>query len=373
MSRRWLIVAAAALVAVVALSTWIGAQARAVVVLVSVLETPVARNVAEALTREPRASDELVAGVPTAVFRPPGDGPWRVVVFVNGVTRRGRFHATVRRLATGLARTGHLTLVPDLPGLAVGELTPRTVERLVAVTAAAIRRPDARARVSYVGVSAGGSLALVAAADKRVCERIAVIAAVAPYVDLPDVVRLATTGFHRERGRFVRYRVEPFVSLVAARALAASLRTGRDRRLLLSVLRSVPDSSETPLAPLRRSPPRDLGAEGRSLVAVLRNRDPRRFDDLFASLPARVRAAARRLSPILVAHRLCSPVELITAPHDKYFPPAESRALARVAPDARLTVSSTLQHADLEPSFSRLADLARLDAYVVRTLRAARR
>jgi pimeloyl-ACP methyl ester carboxylesterase len=367
------VIAAAALVAVVALSTWVGAQGRALVVLVSVLDTPVATDVAGALTREPHASDEVVAGVPTAVFRPGGDERPRVVVFVNGVTRRGRFHPTVRRLATGLARTGHLTLVPDLPGLGIGELTPRTVDRLVAVAAAALRRPDAHGRVSFVGVSAGGSLALVAAADPQLCERVAVVAAVAPYVDLPDMVRLATTGFHRERGRLVRYRVEPFVSLVAARALAASLPSGRDRRILLSMLRSVPDASETPLASFRQGRGPRLGPDGRALAALLRNRDPRRFDAVFAALPPSLRAAARRLSPILVAHRLCSPVELISAPHDKYFPPAESRALARVAPDARLTLSSTLQHADLEPSLAGLGDLVRLDAFVVRTLRTARR
>jgi acetyl esterase/lipase len=342
-------------------------------VLASVLDTPVVSDVAGALTREPHADDELVAGVPTAVFRPGGDGPWPVVVFVNGVTRRGRFHPTVRRLATGLARTGHLTLVPDPPGLSAGELTPGTLDRLVAVAAAALARPDARGRVAFIGVSAGGSLALLAAADPRLCERVSVVAAVAPYTDLRDVVRLATTGFHLEHGRFFRYRVDPFVSLVAGRALASALPPGRDRRILLGLLRAVPDESEVPLAGLRARLPRGLGRDGRALAALLRNRDPRRFERLFASLPPRVRAAARTLSPILVARRLCAPVELVTAPHDKYFPPAESRALTCVAPDARLTVSATFQHAEPKPSLSRLGDLARLDAYVVRVLRAARR
>lgn len=342
-------------------------------VLASVLDTPVVSDVAGALTREPHADDELVAGVPTAVFRPSGDGPWRVVVFVNGVTRRGRFHPTVRRLATGLARTGHLTLVPDPPGLSAGELTPGTLERLVAVADAALARPDARGRVAFIGVSAGGSLALLAAADPRLCERVSVVAAVAPYTDLRDVVRLATTGFHLEHGRFFRYRVDPFVSLVAGRTLASVLPPGHDRRILLGLFRAIPDESEVPLAGVRARLPRGLGPGGRSIAALLRNRDPRRFDRLFASLPPRVRAAARKLSPIVVARRLCAPVELVTAPHDKYFPPAESRALTRVAPDARLTVSATFQHAELKPSFSRLADLARLDAYVVRVLRAARR
>jgi hypothetical protein len=63
----------------------------------------------------------------------------------------------------------------------------------------------------------------------------------------------------------------------------------------------------------------------------------------------------------------------VSAPHDKYFPPAESRVFVRAAPDARLTISSTVQHADLEFSPGQVADLARLDAFIVRSLRAARR
>jgi hypothetical protein len=66
------------------------------------------------------------------------------------------------------------------------------------------------------------------------------------------------------------------------------------------------------------------------------------------------------------------PVELASAPHDKYFPPAESRALVAKAPDARLTVTSTLSHAIPEPSIADLAALFRFDGFVVRFLRRAR-
>lgn len=370
--RVALVLLLAALAATVVFSTWIGAQARAVIVLGQVLETPVLTDVAGALTREPRESEEVVAGVPTSVYRPGRGSAWPAIVFVNGVTRRGRHHATVRRLARALARSGYLTLVPDPPGLGVGELTTRTLARLVAVAEAATRRSDADGRIAFIGVSAGGSLGLLAASNPLLCRRVTVIAAVAPYTDLVDVVRLATTGSHVERGVVVRYRTDPFVGLVAARSLAAALPRGPDRSTLLEELRRVPDASAAPLARFRAGRPGRLGPRGRALTALLANRDPRRFDALFAALPPSVRAASRRLSPILVAPRLCAPVELLSGPHDKYFPPAESRALVRVAPHARLTISSTLQHVDLHPSVRGLADLARLDGVVVRTLRAAR-
>jgi pimeloyl-ACP methyl ester carboxylesterase len=368
-SRVLLVVLVVALAAAIVERSWIAAQGRAVVVLAAVADAPVLTDAIELLTREPHEQEARIAGVPTTVFHPGSGTSWPAIVFVNGATRRGRRHPTVRRLARALARSGYLVLVPDPPGLARGELTPRTLGSLVAVTMAVARSRAARGgRVSYIGVSAGGSLALLAAADPALCARVAFVAGVAPYTDLADVARLATTGYHVEAGRLVRYDVEPYVALAVARSLTTALPDGRDRRALLGHLRAVPDDDPAPLAGL--GPARSRG--GRQLLAVLRNHDPDRFGALFARLPRSIRTATRRLSPIARARAVCAPVELVSSPNDKYFPPAESRAYVRAARDARLTISSTLQHADLELSLGQIADLARLDAFIVRSLRRAR-
>jgi hypothetical protein len=107
-------------------------------------------------------------------------------------------------------------------------------------------------------------------------------------------------------------------------------------------------------------------------VALLRNRDPRSVDRLYARLPPSYRLRMRRLSPIIAAPRLRAPVEIASAPHDKYFPVEESRALSRRAGDVRITITSTLEHAIPEPSLGALADLVRFDAFIVRALRHAR-
>jgi len=225
-------------------------------------------------------------------------------------------------------------------------------------------------RVALVGISAGGSLALLAAERPRLRERVRVVCALAPYVDLVDVVRLATTGTHVERGRILRYDVDPFVDLVVARSLAAALPRGRDRDVLVRVVRRIPDEHEAPLAVLRGRR-FDVGADASALLAVLRNREASRFERLWAALPASVRRRAETLSPLEQARRVDARVELLSAPNDRYFPPAESRAFVRRARDARLTISRTLQHADLDLSLRQLVDLVRLDTYAVRCLRAA--
>jgi hypothetical protein len=106
---------------------------------------------------------------------------------------------------------------------------------------------------------------------------------------------------------------------------------------------------------------------------LLRNRDPSRFDALYAKLPTQVRRDVAQLSPLRSAARLRAPVDLASAPRDKYFPPAESNALARAASGVHVTVTATLDHAVPRPSIRDLRDLFRFDGFVVRFLHAARR
>jgi hypothetical protein len=115
-----------------------------------------------------------------------------------------------------------------------------------------------------------------------------------------------------------------------------------------------------------------LYAGGRALVSLLLNRDPSGFGAHYARLPPSLRRDVALLSPILHARRLAAPVELASAPHDKYFPPAESRSLARRSPRVRVTTTSTLEHAIPRLSLHDLADLAAFDGFIVRFLRDAR-
>ena len=92
---------------------------------------------------------------------------------------------------------------------------------------------------------------------------------------------------------------------------------------------------------------------------------------LYAALPQRIRLAATLLSPINAAARLHARVLIASAPHDKYFPPDETRALAQRAPHVALTVTPTLQHAIPHFSVGDLAGLFRFDGFLARVLRVA--
>jgi len=351
---------------------WMEAQGRGIIVLTRTSNTPVLGWIVGVLTDEPRSTETTIGGQPTLLVRPGEGRSWPAVVFLNGVTRRGRFHPTVQRLARALARAGYLVAVPDVPGSRQGTLTASTLAGTEAVVAAVSGRGDVRdGRVALFGVSVGGSLALLAAEDPRLSRRVRLVAALAPYTNLADVVRIATTSSYVRDGMLRRYTSKPFAALVVARSLAAALPRGRDRSLLLQRLEAVADNSHEPLAALRRLDQRRLRPAARALIRLLANRDPERFHTLYAAIPERIRRTVTLLSPLAGASRLRARIMIASAPHDKYFPPDQTRALVRRDSHVKLTVTPTLQHAIPHFSIGDLSGILRFDGYLVRVMRAA--
>ena len=352
------------------ISTLVRAQARAAAVLGATLGVP-GTALLERRRNEPLTHDDVLAHVPVTVVRPNGSPPWPTLVFMNGATPDGRAHPMVLRLSAALARTGRRVFIPDLPGIAGGELSPATLAAASSfVEAAADLDETAHERVALAGVSVGASLALLTAADRKVADRVSAVAGVAPYSDLANVMLLATTGTYRDEGKLMPYPVPPYLAVGLARSLAAMLPPTPATATLCDELRSL-DPALATARDFREHTFRDAGDAAVTLFDLLSNRDAARFDDLYAALPAQIRATAKALSPLHVASRLQAPVELATAPRDRYFPVAESRALTASSPYVRLTVTSLLAHATPRLSPRYLAELGQLNGFFVRALAAA--
>jgi pimeloyl-ACP methyl ester carboxylesterase len=348
------------------------AQAQAAAVLGTTLDLPGTRTIAR-LSKTPRSVDAVLAGTASTIVRPLGSPPWPALVFANGATPDGRAHPMVLRLSMALARSGYLVFIPDLPGVTDGELSPATLEASVGFTrAAADAAESSRRRVGLAGVSVGASLALLTAADPRLAERISVVTCVAPYGDLANVMLLATTGMYRSGSHFDPYPVPPSLCVGLARSLMAFLPPTPETGALYAELRALDPIDADPLVRFRERSLNGLGDEAVSVLALLTNRDPARFQDLYAALPSYVRSTVEALSPLRAVSRLRIPVQIATAPRDKYFPIAESLALAEASPRVRLTVTSLLAHATPRLSPRYLAELGRLNAFFVRALAAAR-
>ncbi len=263
---------------------------------------------------------ERFAGVEALVARPRrGLGP--VVVYANAMTPLGVELPAVGRFLAGLAGAGFVAIAPELPHVRRGEVTPETIDALVRVARAA------GPQVALVGASTGAGLAILAAGDPRIAHRVTAVAAIAPFASLRNVIQLATTGYYGDRP----YAAAPLLACAAARSLAAT----------------APDDS--------------------AVAALLANRDPRRFDDLYAALEPDTRALVQELSPLARIGDVSAPVELASSPSDPFFPVEEAHALASAGRDVRLTVTPALLHVipRLRPG------LASVVALLDRTLRRA--
>ncbi len=345
------------------------AQARAAGVLGATLDLPGTSLLAR---RADTPHEDVLAGVPATVVRPTGAPPWPALVFMNGATPDGRTHPMVLRLSAALARTGHLVFIPDLPGIAGGELSPVTLASAIAFTEdAAGSHEVADGRVALGGVSIGASLALLTAADPRLTRHVSAVAGVAPYADLAKVMLLATTGTYRNRAEIFPYPVPPYLAVGLARSLAAMLPPTAAATALCNALRAL-DASTATAPTFPENVFREAGDDALTLFRLLSNRDPARFDDLYAALPAQIRSTVGELSPLNAAPRLTAPVEIATAPRDRYFPVAESRSLVAASARVRLTVTSLLAHATPRLSPRYLAELGRLNGFFVRSLAAVR-
>ncbi len=331
---------------------------------------PVLTAAVEGLTAEPR-SEEIEAGrAPTTRYCPGAGRAWPTVVVLNGATALGRAHPRVVRLARALARAGHVVLVPDVPGLVRFEVTEEGLASTVAVAEQAAA--GAGGKVALFGVSAGTTLALLAAEEPELAGRVSVVAGLAGFTDLADLIRLATTGVCRQGDSLRPYEAGPFLALCVGRSVVAGLEPGPDRNALAAELAAVEADDPDPLARLRAQGRGRLSEQARASVELLANRDPERFDELYAALPPEVRQKVDRLSPVVRAERLRVPVELLCDPQDKYFPLEHSLALQRGAPSVRLTATRLLEHADARLSPGMLGEATKVFGFVARALRKAR-
>ena len=321
-----------------------------------------------------RAEETLVGGVPATVYRPGrGRGPWPCVVVLPGVTRQGRAHPAFPAIGRCLAATGHVAVVAEPEGLAVGELTPETLAQARAAVGEAAISKEARADgVTLVGVSGGATLTLLVAADPEVGPRVRRVTAVAPCCDIGEALRMVTTGRYRLRGKPYPFSPGDFFRLVIVRSVVAWLPPAGDRARLRAHLLALEDYGPEPLAGLRSWPRDGLGDGARALLELVANEDPERFDGLFAALPDQLRANVELLSPVAHAASVAAPVEVVVPRQDKYLPLADAYGFSVACPRARLTVLGALSHVVPTLSPSDVRGLAQLDAVLVRLFAGAR-
>jgi hypothetical protein len=316
------------------------------------------------------ARDEIVleAGdrkILADVYRPAR--PRAAMLLVHGLSRAGRRHAELVRLARLLARHGQLVLVPEFAGLVAFRLDGSEVEEVRGALRYLIGQSPA---VGIAGFSFGAGPALLAAAAYP---DLPLVGSFGGYADLRNVVTFVTTGVHTFGGERHAQPQEEYNRWKLLALLVGFVDGERDRALLDTIARRKLDDPGADTSSLEAQ----LARAGRAVLSLVRNRQESVVPALLADLSPRTREAMASLSPLPMVPRLRGRVLIAHGVADDSIPFTESLRLAVAAGDhAELALLHTFHHTGAQPlssswrerlgdvwSVARLADaLLRLDA-----------
>ena len=274
-------------------------------------------------------SDLWLPGFPHRGRRP-------ALIFAMGVRTAPHDQPIIRGFARTLARLGFVVLWPRLHALDRGY--PGTEEPATFVTAfetlAAHPAVDPQ-RIAFLGFSVGGSVALVAASDPRIADRLRAVVFFGGYYDVFDFLSAAASGVSVAGGRCERWR--PSVgAMTHLLSVVAALRVPE-------LLRAFPS----------RSP-----AEARAVLATL---------------PPTARTRLERLNPAPVLDRVRARIFILHDRRDEMVHYFESEKLFQALgpqPNAELAIVDLFEHVQPRQALSwrSLRELAQLARFVFRTL-----
>ncbi len=277
--------------------------------------------------------------------------PLAGLVLIPGATRLGKDDPRLVAFAQALALARFEVLVPDLPGLT--ELRVRADHAdIIADAILALSQHRAARGSATVGVTAicyATGPAMMALLDPDVRGAAQFMLSIGGYWSMEAVIAFITTGCHRDPRDGVRHHRPPdeYGKWVFAISNANVLADDRDRELLEAMAHRRLADGTADVSDLAAG----LGAAGRSVYAVLENRDPERVRSLVAALPQPVLEETARLDP---SRRDFSDLDmrftLIHGSDDAVIPETQSMALAGALPRAELFILRSIQHVDPGPA-----------------------
>jgi dienelactone hydrolase len=241
--------------------------------------------------------------------RPGDEGRHAALVVVLGADPASPDDPRVRRLTDSLARTGFAVLLARSEALIDGRVSADEVP-LAAGAFQVLRdhpsvRPD---RVAFVGLSTGGSVALVAAADPSIAADVWFVLAIGPYYDAGALAAEVTSETYAGTAGQVAWDPDETAVEVVRATLLAQL-DDADRAAI-----------EAGTAP--------VSADGRAIARLLARPGLAEAESLVASLGPAAQATLDAVSPSRHLAGLRAPLYLLHDRDDPFIPWTHSESIA---------------------------------------------
>ena len=261
---------------------------------------------------------------------PAGSAVEPALILVLGADPAAPEDERVERLTDSLARIGFAVLLTRSDELDGSLVLPLEIPRLVGAFEALAAHPRVRAdRIGYLGLSAGGSLAIVAAAQPEIASEVHLVVAIGPYYDASSLAAaVVSRSFRGPDG------VEPWdVDRISRRVV---------RRTLLATL---PEAERAAIA-AGEAPSSEAGV---AVAGLLERPTLEDAEALLAALGPEQRAVLEAVSPRQQIAGLRAPLYLLHDRNDEFIPWVESEALVADYEPASYHRLDLFEHVDPDP------------------------
>ncbi len=293
--------------------------------------------------------------VPGRIYSPADDTAPPAIVLIHGVHRLGIEEPRLKHFAETIASGGVAVLTPEIK-----ELASYAVDESSLVTlAASMRFLRARlalgsGKVGLMGISFGGGLALVAAADPRNANDIGFVASVGAHHDLSRVLRFfATNEIARPDGSILKRKAHDYGPLIVVLGHAEAFFAEADAETARAALRLwLAEQFDA-----AREAARGLSDDGRKRMDVLFAHDVGSLGPALLAEVARNDARARTVSPSAHMAGIHVPVFVLHGEEDAVIPPSEAQWIGHDTPPGYLRdllVTGAVSHAEMhgEPTLT---------------------
>ena len=261
------------------------------------------------------------------VYRVPKGKPRAAVLLSVGATPHGLDDPPAVMLGNALARAGYITMLHWSPPMGLqSNIDPSDPDRLVQAFKHLERLeyvdPE---RVGIGGFCVGASLALVAAADPAIRDRVGFVNAFGPFYDVESLLLQAVSRTVEYDGESIPWQPDPHTLRVLAAELIEHLDNPADVQIMTR--HYLDQQPPTPVDPDTLSP------SGRTAARLLDGVQPHEAKVLYETLPPAFHENLARISPSTYIGDLRARLLIMHDRHDQYVPAAESRRLIEATRD----------------------------------------
>ncbi len=256
------------------------------------------------------------------VYQMDSRGPKTAILLVPGLTPNGILNPRFVAVARSLARSGYVVTTPRLSGFDNFRLEPTAVQEIGFWYGQMRERPWFPLRkAGIVGVSVGGTLALLAAARQPECRNLDFVVCIGGYQDL---WRCQQRWFSNTRGvdSHGQYPVQFYGKWILMLTALDAMRNRHDHEQLERALTDLVVTAKTSVSPS------NLGAEG-GLWYNLALGEQMTDAVLLARISQQLQARFEALSPGEELSAITCPVFLVHGAYDELIPAEETLELEK--------------------------------------------